>query len=127
MQPDLKRLKALLLRLGGEYLVAPPKPDGIVPLLLESGFLTSGPTTMRIMKDRSCHDNVAAVWKARRFGIIALASGYALSDDGLWRRHSWGILGDGVLETTEARLKYFGIVLQGIAGDKAAEFLAGPS
>ena len=48
-------------------------------------------------------------------------------DDGLWRRHSWGILRDGVLETTEARLKYFGIVLQGIAGDKAAEFLAGPS
>jgi hypothetical protein len=73
-QPDLKRLKTLLLRLGGEYLVAPPKPDGIVPFLLELGFLTGGPTTLRIMKDRLCLENVAAVWKARRFGIIAIAT-----------------------------------------------------
>jgi len=116
-QPELKHLKTILLRLGGEFLVAPPKPDQDVPLLLEQGFLTSGPTTIRVMKSSSCHQNVASVWTKRRFGIVGIATGYALSGDGLWRQHSWGILRDGVLETTEARLKYFGLVLQGRRAD----------
>ncbi len=120
-QPDLKRLKALLLRFGGDFLVPPPDSDGIVPVLLGFGFLTNGPITMKTMKVRSCHENVAAVWKARKFGIIAFATGFALSNDGLWRRHSWGILRDGVLETTEPRLMYFGIVVQGFLADKFAE------
>jgi hypothetical protein len=41
-QPELKRLKTLLLRLGGDFLVAPPKPDQDVPMLLEQGFLNVG-------------------------------------------------------------------------------------
>ncbi len=79
------------------------------------------------MKASRCHENVAAVWKARRFGIIAIATGYALSEDGVWRVHSWGTLPDGVVETTEARLKYFGIVLEGTQADNLAEYFAGPS
>jgi hypothetical protein len=116
-QPELKRLKRLLLRLGGEFLVAPQKPDQDIPMLLEQGFLTSGPTTLKVMKSSSCHQNVASVWTKRKFGIVGIATGYALSNDGLWRQHSWGILRDGVLETTKERLKYFGIVLQGERAD----------
>jgi hypothetical protein len=113
-QPELKELKTLLLRLGGDFIVAPPRsPDQDVPSLLESGFVTSGPITLKVMKSSSCHENVAAVWTKRKFGIVGIATGYALSEDGLWRQHSWGILRDGVLETTEARVKYFGVVLQG--------------
>jgi hypothetical protein len=120
-QPELKRLKTLLLRFGGDFLVPPPKPDQDIPLLLEQGFFTSGPTKLKVMKSSSCHQNVASVWTKRQFGIVGIATGYALSDDGLWRQHTWGILRDGVLETTEARLKYFGIVLQ---GDRADFFAA---
>jgi hypothetical protein len=120
-QPDLKRLKTLLLRFGGDFLVAPPKPDPDIPMLLERGFLTSGPTTLEIMKSSSCHQNVSVVWKSRKFGIVAIATGYALSEDGLWRQHSWGILREGLLETTEARRKYFGIVLHGVGADDFAE------
>lgn len=116
-QPELKHLKALLLGLGGDFLVAPPRPDQDVPRLLEQGFLISGPVTLRVMKSSSCHQNVASLWATRRFGIVGIATGYALSEDGLWRQHSWGILRDGVLETTETRLKYFGIVLQGGEAD----------
>lgn len=116
-QPELKRLKALLLRLGGDFLVAPPRPDQDVLLLLEQGFLTSGPTRLKVMKSSSCHQNVASIWTKRKFGIVGIATGYALSDDGLWRQHTWGILRDGVLETTEPRSKYFGIVLQGEKAD----------
>src|ERR1700757_372604 len=110
-QPELKRLKALLLRLGGDFLVAPPKPDKDISMLLEHGFVTSGPVTLKVMKSSSCHQNVASIWTKKQSGIVGIATGYALSDDGLWRQHSWGILRDGVLETTETRLKYFGVVL----------------
>ena len=116
-QPELKRLKALLLRLGGDFLVAPPKPDQDISMLLEHGFVTSGPVTLKVMKSSSCHQNVASIWTKKKFGIVGIATGYALSDDGLWRQHSWGILRDGVLETTETRLKYFGVVLQGEKAD----------
>ena len=117
-QPELKQLKTLLLRLGGDFIVAPPRtPDQDVPSLLEWGFVISGPITLKVMKAGSCHHNVAAVWTKRRFGIVGIATGYALSEDGLWRQHSWGILREGVLETTEARVKYFGIVLQGEKAD----------
>jgi hypothetical protein len=85
--------------------------------LLECGFLIDGPITTYKMAPSSCHRNVATLWKQRQQGIVAIASGYALSDDGLWRQHSWGILRDGVLETTEQRSKYFGIVLQGLEAD----------
>ena len=116
-QPELKRLKAVLLRLGGDFLVAPPKPDQDISMLLEHGFVTSGPVTLKVMKSSSCHQNVASIWTKKQFGIVGIATGYALSDDGLWRQHSWGILRDGVLETTETRLKYFGVVLQGEKAD----------
>jgi hypothetical protein len=116
-QPELKRLKSILLRMGGIFLVASPRSDGDIPALLESGFLTSGPITLKIMKSSSCHQNVAALWKSRKAGIVAIATGYALSDDGLWRQHSWGIRRDGILETTQPRSKYFVLVLQGVKAD----------
>jgi hypothetical protein len=112
-QPELKRLKSILLRMGG----ISPRSDGDIPALLESGFLTSGPITLKIMKSSSCHQNVAALWESRKAGIVAIATGYALSDDGLWRQHSWGIRRDGILETTQPRSKYFGLVLQGVKAD----------
>jgi hypothetical protein len=116
-QPELEQLSTLLLGFGGEFLVATHNPDDFVTTLLECGFLTDGPITMCKMAASSCHRNVATLWKQRQRGIVAIASGYALSDDGLWRQHSWGILRDGILETTEQRSKYFGIVLQGLEAD----------
>jgi hypothetical protein len=46
-------------------------------------------------------------------GTVRLASGHALSTDGLWRQHSWGVVAeDGrIVETTERRVCYYGIVL----------------
>ncbi len=120
-QPELGRLKELLLELGGEFLVAPPKPDQDVPMLLEHGFLMSGPITLNVMKSSSCHQNVALVWMRKEFEIVGIATGYALSADGLWRQHTWGVLRNGILETTEDRLKYFGLLFQGKRADFFAE------
>ncbi|WP_260703867.1 hypothetical protein [Edaphobacter flagellatus] len=120
-QPELKPLKALLLRFGGIFLVAPPKPDPDITLLLESGFLMHGRVVTKPMRSSMCHQNVAAVWKRRKPRIVGIATGYALTEDGLWRQHSWGILRDGMLETTCEREKYFGVLLRGAEADHFAE------
>jgi hypothetical protein len=119
-QPEMKQLKSLLLSFGGDFVVAPPKADPDVPRLLRSGFLMSGPILTKLMKTSMCHQNVSTVWTKGQKGLIGIATGYALSDDDLWRQHTWGLMRDGVLESTEARLKYFGILLQDAAADSFA-------
>jgi hypothetical protein len=44
--------------------------------------------------------------------VPAIGTGYALSEDGLWRQHSWGLREDGgVVETTSGREMYVGLRL----------------
>jgi hypothetical protein len=120
-QPEFEHLKLLLLRFGGDFIVAPNKLDQDVPRLLESGFLMNGPITLKKMNSSMCHQNIAAIWKFQRPGIVSIATGYALSEDGLWRQHSWGVLQEGLLETTEGRTRYFGVLLGSSEADHFAE------
>jgi hypothetical protein len=46
------------------------------------GFLPRAPS--------NCHGNTAMLYVHHR-GAVQIASGYALSEDGLWYQHSWGI------------------------------------
>jgi hypothetical protein len=119
-QPEIGLLKNLLLKLGGTHLVAPPKRDSAVHRLIDTGFVMAGPVQFEMMEGSRCHRNVAATWIQRTHGILGIGSGYALSDDGLWRQHSWGLLREGILETTEPRWKYFGVLFQGLEGDRFA-------
>lgn len=119
-QPELKDLRSILISLGGDFIVAPPKRDPDVSRLLKWGFLMSGPILMRPMRESMCHQNVAAIWIKGRKGLVGIATGYALSQDGLWRQHSWAVMRDGLLESTEKRDKYFGILLQDSAADHFA-------
>ena len=111
-QPDLGLLKGLLLGFGGVHLVAPPGPDPDLPLLIEAGFVMAGPVVLRAMKKSGCHENLAELWASNEPGVVGIGTGYSLSDDGLWRQHSWGIRREGILETTASRVKYFGVLLQ---------------
>ena len=45
-----------------------------------------GPVMLNVMKSNSCHHNVASLWKGQEFGILGIATGYALGEDGLCRR-----------------------------------------
>jgi hypothetical protein len=119
-QPDIKHLKQLLLRLGGDYIVAPPAADPDIPALLDRGFTMHGPPKMKRMRSSMCHQNVSTVWQSKVPKLIAVGTGYALSEDGLWRQHSWGVLRDGLLETTVVRVKYFGLLLQAADADSFA-------
>ena len=73
-----------------------------------------------------CHRNSALCWEAN-VSICDICTGYALSDDGIWRQHSWCIkfhstrkINWNVVETTEARIAYFGYAL---TRDEAEIFL----
>lgn len=52
----------------------------------------------------NCHMNVDVMLT---MGMVKEGHfGYALSEDGLWREHSWGMLNGHIVETTCSRLAY---------------------
>jgi hypothetical protein len=60
--------------------------------------------------ENNCHTNVAQVCS---LGRGAIASGWALAEDGLWREHSWVLVDPttskaSLLETTQLWLVYHG-------------------
>ena len=106
---DFTELCRHLLALGGQRVVVPP---GSIFLkeLLERGYAMNGTVKYRRGQQSDCHGN--AIRYILRFPTHRMATGFALSDDGLWRRHSWVLSDRGhLIETTIPRLLYFGIVL----------------
>src|SRR6185312_10293402 len=93
-QPEIKLLRALLLELGGVELVAAFDPDA--PLLILSGFAMSGSVENKVMERNACHKNISVLWIAKQSRLVGIGTGYALSNDGLWRQHSWGIRRNGI-------------------------------
>lgn len=124
-QPELKELLRLLLRIDGEFVVAPPIYDPDAEELIVSGFVLGGPVVLKNGRVSRCHENVAALWPTRKYGVVGIGTGYALSG-GLWRQHSWGVLRQGIMETTQERTKYFGFVLQGGRADQFAKINGAP-
>jgi hypothetical protein len=120
-QPEFATLRTLLLEVGGVELVAPPWRDCGVPALIHAGFVMKGPVRLRIMERSACHRNLSRLWGRMRSGLVGIGTGYALSGDGLWRQHSWGVWRRGIVETTQERVKYFGCLLEGQDADSFAE------
>jgi hypothetical protein len=127
---DERRLNERLVAIGGDILVLAPVGMGPSPefqqqwvlLLLEHGRLIDTPVTLKQKEMSNCDQSVATIWRRKQYGIASICSGYALSDDGLWREHTWGILRDGgILETTIAREKYFGLYHPGKMSDLFAD------
>ena len=76
--------------------------------IVERGRLFPGEgAELRFMAPSQCHRNAAKLWYDSE-SVIRIASGYALSEDGIWRQHSWGIDGERIVETTAERSLYFG-------------------
>jgi hypothetical protein len=119
IQPEILELKVRLLKIDGCHLVAPPKPEPDLTALLAHGDVMEGAILFEEMSRSSCHWNVAALWRSEPSPLVAIGTGYALSEDGLWRQHSWGITKTEIFETTEPRHTYFGISLQ---KEEAAKF-----
>lgn len=60
-------------------------------------------------EERDCHNNALMLLATGEADYAC--TGYALSDDGLWRHHGWGYCLDGtIVETTTPRIAYYGFI-----------------
>jgi hypothetical protein len=108
--PELKPLQNKLLSLGGDWVSLQPEPDR--DKLLKEGKVMEGNVQLMKREVSRCHANCAALWNTYP-DVFKIATGWALSDDGIWRQHTWLLRTSDktIIETTESRTKYFGIIL----------------
>lgn len=108
------KIRDLILKFGGEQ-VCLDLYDEDADKIMERGqlFYGRGAKTM-IGRPSQCHSNSAALWEANK-GKCRIATGYALSDDGIWRQHTWVVQemprSWRIWETTAKRVAYFGYIL----------------
>jgi len=103
---DALKLHARLISMGGW--AACMRDIRLAPILLTEGTIVSG-ADAEMVKGRpsDCHENCRELVSWDR--TLVAHYGYALSDDGIWREHSWCMQRDGrIIETTVARVAYFG-------------------
>lgn len=113
---DFLNLNAKLLSFGGHMVIFPAIEED-AKAILNRGYLRNGRSKMMMGRPSQCHSNTAELWE-RNVGTydVSICTGYALSQDGLWRQHSWLLhryttsrqARERVIETTAKRLAYFG-------------------
>ena len=107
--PELKPLQDKLLSLGGDWVALEPECD--LMAILNRGQLFKGRVIFKKMAPHDCHRNCCKVW-AERPRIYNIATGWALSDDGVWRQHTWITKGRAIIETNEPRSLYYGFEME---------------
>lgn len=115
--PGLVRLRNILLNIGGKEVVPIYEPD-TSKLLTRGHVINKENIRMDNMRDSKCHSNVAYMYGEN--DSVKIATGWALSEDGLWRQHSWGLTKSDIVETTKKRCVYYGIALD---DDESEEFV----
>lgn len=122
MNTGLLTLHRKLLSFGGVRTVLPVVEDDLRNIL-ERGQLWLGRNPKMMPGQPSqCHRNSCSCWEANKSRTI-LCTGYALSEDGLWRQHSWlvNFQYQQIVETTVPRVAYFGFAM---TRDEAEDFCA---
>lgn len=121
-------LHMLLVSIGG-YETCFPSIEEDMGIILERGRFYPGRSKMMVGRPSQCHSNTAELWRINRESHdVRICTGYALSDDGLWRQHSWLVHRywtgkqhrTRIVETTTKRLAYFGVELN---DDESLEFV----
>lgn len=112
--PDTVPLVEKLLSITGRFALVPKVEDDL-NALLDRGSILGGTATDREFSLKAgepgqCHTNAALGWRSAP-GEYTIATGYGLSEDGIWRQHSWLMRGECVVETTVSRLLYYGFEL----------------
>lgn len=103
---EAKSLCERLIALGGWAVCV--RDIALAPVLLAEGSDVPGAgAEMRRGRPSDCHENCREL--VRRDPSLVWHYGYALSEDGMWREHSWCVKPDGgIIETTVGRVAYFG-------------------
>ena len=95
--------------------------DPYLQVIAETGALFAD-TKVRITRGRphECHRNAALFWLKGQ--CVAIAIGYYLGPDDVWRQHSWGVMDDGtILDTHSGGRRYFGVRVESMEAVKFAE------
>jgi hypothetical protein len=101
-------LKRILLGIGG-WSVCLPSREPDLEAIVSRGQRFPGEAELIEGEPCRCHANSAQL--SLELPGSRIVTGYALSDDGMWRQHSWVLVGERLVETTEHREQYFGVVL----------------
>jgi len=106
-----------LLSFGGHEVCMAYKEEDAQDILYRGQFWYGDHVTMMKGRQSQCHENACNYWERNHEKReIAIATGYALSENGgMWRQHSWLVLRNArstrIIETTERRIAYFGFVM----------------
>ena len=121
-----EKLREVLLALGGDSVCIPGIEEDAAKIIVRGGLFNTDGILMNVGAQNQCHRNSALCWEANK-DLCDICTGYALSDDGIWRQHSWCLRSHStrkikgeIVETTEPRIKYFGFIL---TTEEAEEFL----
>ena len=109
-------LRDKLLSFGGFDACLPIVEEDINEILQRGQFWYGDKSKLMRGEPNRCHSNSCNLWEQNRnLHEVAIATGYALSEDGMWRQHSWLMHRKArsvtVIETTALRVAYFGFVM----------------
>jgi hypothetical protein len=107
---NAEEIKAKLLAVGGQaVIIAGSTPEDCKELVVKGEFVSGEKLKMWKMAEGRCHQNVEYI--ITRWPHFKGLTGFALSEDGVWRFHSWAFdpKTNCIRETTQPRLMYFGI------------------
>ena len=118
-QPEIRHLFSKLLSIGGQDVELNSLPDRDLPILLALGERFTGTEVHVVKHESSSFCNVAFLWLSQERSLTGIGVGYALTGNRVWHAHAWGIENEGIVETTESHIDYFGCRL---TGDNALSF-----
>lgn len=109
----IERLATAVMKHGGVVFIVPEYGESDIDRLIARGEMFAGLNPLIVKgKPCRCHSNSAVYW-SNHDDTVEIVTGYGLSDDGVWRQHTWcrKIKGGRIVETTEPRVVYFGVRL----------------
>lgn len=89
-----KTLIAKILTFAGQEVCMPLIEEDRIALTNRGQFLYGDNSVLKKGRPSQCHANSAELWESDRRALF-LMTGYALSDDGMWRQHSWCVEREG--------------------------------
>ena len=115
--PMAIELKEKLLSIGGTRIIMPRTDEDLAKTLSRGQFWLGDKPKLMIGQPSQCHYNSSCLYEANKntTNHVRICTGYALSDDGIWRMHSWCIWAkprvNKIIETTVERVLYYGFVM----------------
>lgn len=115
-------LRDKLLTFAGREVCMPIADYDINEILTRGQIWYGDRVVMRTGAQSQCHRNSANLWHKNKDRYV-LCTGYALTEDWMWRQHSWLVeprkRKPQIIETTTHRILYFGF---GMTPEEAQKF-----